>query len=62
MLFALVASGLWIVTTLYAIGYMRGHHEENQTRFFACFALAIFGRWASPSRPTCSPCSCSTRC
>ncbi len=41
MLFALVASGLWIVTTLYSIGYMRGHHEENQTRFYACFAVAI---------------------
>jgi len=41
MLFALVASGLWIVTSLYAIGYMRGHHEKNQTRFFVCFALAI---------------------
>ncbi len=41
MLFALVASGLWIVTTLYAIGYMRGHHEVKQTRFFACFAIAI---------------------
>lgn len=41
MLYALVASGLWIVTSLYAIGYMRGHHEENQTRFFVCFALAI---------------------
>ena len=43
MLFALVASGLWIVTTLYAIGYMRGHHEENQTRFYICFATAISG-------------------
>jgi multicomponent Na+:H+ antiporter subunit D len=42
MLFALVASGLWILTTIYAIGYMRGHHEKNQTRFFACFAAAIF--------------------
>ena len=41
MLFALVASGLWIVTSMYAIGYMRGHHEENQTRFFFCFALSI---------------------
>jgi len=41
MLFALVASGLWIVTSLYAIGYMRGHHEDNQTRFFTCFAIAI---------------------
>jgi multicomponent Na+:H+ antiporter subunit D len=42
MLFALVASGLWIVTSLYAIGYMRAHEEKNQTRFFACFAIAIF--------------------
>lgn len=41
LLYALIASGLWIVTTLYAIGYMRGHHEENQTRFYAFFALAI---------------------
>lgn len=42
MLYALVASGLWIPTALYGIGYMRGHGEDNQTRFFACFALAIF--------------------
>ena len=41
MVFALVASGLWIVTTLYGIGYMRGHHEGNQTRFFFFFAVAI---------------------
>ncbi|MEM7564814.1 MAG: proton-conducting transporter membrane subunit, partial [Pseudomonadota bacterium] len=41
VLFALVASFLWIVTSIYAIGYMRGHHEQNQTRFFCCFALAI---------------------
>jgi len=43
MLFAMVASGLWIVTTFYAIGYMRGHHESNQTRFYICFAIAISG-------------------
>ena len=41
VLFALVASFLWIITTIYAIGYMRGHSEDNQTRFFCCFALAI---------------------
>ncbi|MFH0944858.1 MAG: proton-conducting transporter membrane subunit [Planctomycetota bacterium] len=41
MLFALVASCLWIVTSFYAIGYMRAHHEQDQTRFFACFAIAI---------------------
>ncbi len=43
MVFALIASGLWIVTTLYSIGYMRGHHEEHQTRFYICFAFAISG-------------------
>lgn len=41
MLFALVAGILWLVTSIYAIGYMRGHHEQNQTRFFAMFAIAI---------------------
>ena len=41
MTFALVASFLWIVTTIYSIGYMRGHRESNQTRFYACFAVAI---------------------
>lgn len=41
VIFALVASFLWIITTIYAIGYMRGHNEQNQTRFFCCFALAI---------------------
>lgn len=41
VVFALVASFLWIITTIYAIGYMRGHNEDNQTRFFFCFALAI---------------------
>jgi len=41
MLFALVASGLWILTSFYAIGYMRAHHEPDQTRFFSCFAGAI---------------------
>ncbi|RLA06940.1 MAG: monovalent cation/H+ antiporter subunit D family protein, partial [Gammaproteobacteria bacterium] len=41
MLFALVASFLWIVTSIYAIGYMRGHHEKHQTRFYFFFAMAI---------------------
>ena len=42
LLFALVASGLWIVTSLYSIGYMRGLKEHAQTRFFAFFALSLF--------------------
>lgn len=41
MLFALIASGLWIVNSLYSIGYMRANQESKQTRFFVCFALAI---------------------
>jgi len=41
MLFALIASGLWIVNSIYSIGYMRGNAEQNQTRFYVCFALAL---------------------
>jgi len=41
MLFSLTASGLWIVNSLYSIGYMRGNNEKNQTRFYVCFAAAL---------------------
>lgn len=41
MIFALVAGLLWVVTSIYAIGYMRSHNEKNQTRFYASFAVAI---------------------
>jgi len=41
ILFCLIASFLWMVTILYAIGYMRGHGEANQTRFYALFAISI---------------------
>ncbi len=41
MLFALTASSLWIVTHVYAIGYMRGNSEDNRSRFFAFFSIAI---------------------
>ncbi len=43
MLFALIASFLWIPNSIYSIGYMRAHHEENQTRFYTCFAVALSG-------------------
>lgn len=43
ILFALLASGLWIVTSVYSIGYMRGNHEKHQTRFYVCFAIALGG-------------------
>jgi len=41
MLFALVSSTLWIVTTIYSIGYMRGLNEHSQTRYFCFFAIAL---------------------
>ncbi len=41
MMFAGIASFLWIVTSVYSIGYMRGHQEQNQTRFYVWFAVAI---------------------
>lgn len=43
MIFALSASFLWVVTVCYSAGYMRGLGERAQTRFNACFALALFG-------------------
>ncbi len=43
MIFALVASSLWTIAVFYSMGYMRAHNEHAQTRFNACFALAIFG-------------------
>ena len=41
MLFALVASSLWIVNSIYSIGYMRANNEERQTGFYVCFAIAL---------------------
>ncbi|MDA0304791.1 MAG: monovalent cation/H+ antiporter subunit D family protein [Proteobacteria bacterium] len=41
MIFAGIASFLWVVTSIYSIGYMRGHNEQNQTRFYAFFAIAL---------------------
>jgi len=41
MLFALVASLLWIPNSVYSIGYMRAHREAHQTRFYVCFAVAL---------------------
>lgn len=39
--FALIASGLWIFTSFYSIGYMRGAGEKHQTRYYASFALCL---------------------
>jgi multicomponent Na+:H+ antiporter subunit D len=39
--FALVASALWILTTIYSIGYTRAEGERRQTRYFAAFAACL---------------------
>jgi len=41
MIFAVVASLLWPINSLYSIGYMRGNAEHAQTRFYICFAIAL---------------------
>ena len=41
MTFAMVASSLWIINSVYSIGYMRGNNEPRQTGFYVCFAIAI---------------------
>jgi multicomponent Na+:H+ antiporter subunit D len=41
MLFALLASFLWIVTTIYSISYLSANGEAHRTRFHVCFALAL---------------------
>lgn len=40
--FAMMASGLWAITTLYSIGYMRGAKEQHQTRYYFWFAICLF--------------------
>lgn len=39
--FAMVASVLWVLTSVYSIGYVRGAREHKQTRYFASFALCL---------------------
>ena len=43
MIFALIATFLWGAATSYNIGYMRSLKEHAQTRYYFCFAVAIFG-------------------
>lgn len=42
MVFASVAAILWVVTSIYSIGYMRALKEEHQTGYYAAFAICIF--------------------
>ena len=41
MLFGLIASSLWIATSFYSIGYVRGLNEHAQTRYFFAFAMCL---------------------
>ena len=41
IMFAVVSSFLWIITSAYSIGYMRGLSEHSQTRYFCFFALSL---------------------
>lgn len=43
IIFAIVASFLWILATSYNVGYMRALKEHAQTRYYACFSIAITG-------------------
>lgn len=42
LIFAITSSFLWILVSLYSIGYMRTLDEHAQTRYYFMFALAIF--------------------
>jgi len=39
--FALLSSGLWLLTSLYSLGYTRLLNEKKQTRYYFCFALSL---------------------
>jgi multicomponent Na+:H+ antiporter subunit D len=41
LMFASTASFLWIMASVYSIGYMRSMKEHAQTRYYACFAVTL---------------------
>ena len=43
LIFAITSSCLWILVSIYSIGYMRTLKEHAQTRFYFSFALALLG-------------------
>lgn len=43
LLFGLLASGLWLPTSVYSIGYLRARGAAHQTRYYLCFAIALLG-------------------
>lgn len=43
LIFATTSSCLWIVVSIYSIGYMRSLREHAQTRYYFSFAMALTG-------------------
>ncbi|VAX25656.1 Na(+) H(+) antiporter subunit A [hydrothermal vent metagenome] len=41
LLFAITAAFLWLMITIYSIGYLRALKEHAQTRYYLCFAMAL---------------------
>jgi hypothetical protein len=41
MTFALLASVLWLIATLYSTGYVRANNLKHRARYYACFAASI---------------------
>jgi len=41
LFFGVLASALWIATSVYSIGYVRGLNEHAQTRYFFNFAICL---------------------
>ncbi|MDN5347302.1 MAG: multicomponent Na+:H+ antiporter subunit [Clostridia bacterium] len=41
LLFALLSSGLWVVTSVYSIGYMRSMKYGHETGYYASFAVCL---------------------
>jgi multicomponent Na+:H+ antiporter subunit D len=41
ILFAVLASLLWVLASSYAVGYLRGDDADNRTRFYAFYALCL---------------------
>lgn len=48
MMFAALASGLWLINSIYSIGYMRGNNEKKQTRFYVMFAVSLAATITDP--------------
>jgi formate hydrogenlyase subunit 3/multisubunit Na+/H+ antiporter MnhD subunit len=43
LIFATTSSSLWILVSVYSIGYMRSQKEHAQTRYYFSFAVALAG-------------------